>query len=135
MYIPTPRTYLKNIHKAEPPDISYLDEHHKIVTPSVSMALSSPLFNILNFVAASAAKAKLYALFLNAKETKILGIKLHKIGHTQPPTPIHCNNSTAEGITNSTIKRERSRSMKMRHFYICDLFKNKDVQVLCHPGQ
>ena len=49
---------------------------------------------ILKFVAASAAEVELGALFLNAKEAKIMRITLAELGHQQPPTPIHINNST-----------------------------------------
>eukprot|EP00804_Cyclotella_cryptica_P018372 CCRYP_015481-RA/>CCRYP_015481-RA protein AED:0.17 eAED:0.17 QI:0/0/0/1/1/1/2/0/862 len=52
------------------------------------------LCTILKFVAASAAEAELGALFLNAKETKIMRLTLQELGHPQPPTPIHCDNST-----------------------------------------
>jgi hypothetical protein len=44
---------------------------------------------ILKLVAASAAKAELGALFLNAQEAKILRLTLDELGHPQPPTPIH----------------------------------------------
>eukprot|EP00804_Cyclotella_cryptica_P025221 CCRYP_010322-RA/>CCRYP_010322-RA protein AED:0.44 eAED:0.45 QI:0/-1/0/1/-1/1/1/0/172 len=45
------------------------------------------LCTILRFVAASAAEAKLGALFLNAKESKIMRRTLKELGHPQPPTP------------------------------------------------
>ena len=41
MYITTPHTYLQNIHESEPPSIYSLGGNHKIVNPSVWMALSS----------------------------------------------------------------------------------------------
>jgi hypothetical protein len=59
---------------------------------------------ILKLVAASAAKAKLGALFLNAQEANVLRLTLNKLGHPQPPTPIHINNTTTVGIINNTIK-------------------------------
>ena len=67
----------------------------------------------LRFVASSAAKAELGALFHNAKEAKVLRITLEELGHKQPPTPIHIDNSTTVGIVNNTIKRQKSRSMEM----------------------
>ncbi len=33
------------------------------------------------------------------------------LGHPQPQTPVHCNNATALGIANSTVKRQQSRSI------------------------
>ena len=47
---------------------------------------------ILKFVVASAAKAEVGALSINAKEEKILRLILEELGHPQPPTPIHYNN-------------------------------------------
>ena len=82
------------------------------------------LCTILKFVAASAAEAKLGAMFLNAKEAKIIRLTLKELGHPQPPTPTHCDNATAAGIAKKTVKRQRSRSMEMRYFYICDLVKH-----------
>jgi hypothetical protein len=59
---------------------------------------------ILKLVAASAAEAKLGALLLNAQEAKVMWICLEELGHPQPPTPIHINNTTTVGINNNTIK-------------------------------
>ena len=57
---------------------------------------------ILKLVAASAAEAKLDAVFLNTQEAKVIRLILKGLGHPQPQ--IHINNSTAVGIVNSTIK-------------------------------
>ena len=75
---------------------------------------------ILKLVAVSAAEAELGALFLNAKEAKILRFTLLELGHPQPPIQIHINNTTAVGIVNITIKRQQSRSMEMRYFWLLD---------------
>ena len=56
------------------------------------------LCKILKFVAASAAEAELGAMFLNAKEAKIIRLTLEELGHPQPPTPMHCDNATAAGL-------------------------------------
>ena len=90
---------------------------------------------ILCFVVTSAAEAKLGALFLNCKEGMIFRMTLEEWGHPQPKMPVHCNNATAVGIANNTVKCQRSRSMEMRYFGVC----NKDAQdvynVKWHPGQ
>eukprot|EP00956_Cyclotella_meneghiniana_P010759 scaffold15068_cov99-Cyclotella_meneghiniana.AAC.1 len=62
----------------------------------------SIICSILKFVASSAAEAELGALFLNAKEARIMRLTLHELGHPQPPTPIHVDNSTTVGIVNNT---------------------------------
>ena len=63
---------------------------------------------ILQFVVASAPKAELGALFLNCKQAIIFRLTLEEMRHPQPPTPIHCNNYTAVGIANNTVKRKCS---------------------------
>jgi hypothetical protein len=90
---------------------------------------------ILRFVVASAAEAELGALFLNCKEGMIFRMTLEELGHPQPRTPVHCDNATAVGIANNTVKRQRSRSMEMRYFWICDKIAQDAYNVTWHPGQ
>jgi len=92
------------------------------------------LCTVLKFVAASAAEAELGALFLNAKEAKIIRLTLEELGHPQPPTPIHVDNSTTVGIVNNTIKRQKSRSMEMRYFWLLDGHIQKLFNFQYHPG-
>jgi hypothetical protein len=75
---------------------------------------------ILKLIAASTAEAKLGALFLNAQEAKVLRLILTELGHPQPPTPIQIDNTTTVGIVNNTIKRQRSRAIEMRYFWLLD---------------
>ena len=75
---------------------------------------------VLKFVASSAAEAKLGALFLNVKEGRVMRLTLAEMGHPQLPTPIHCDNATAVGIANNSVKKHRSRPMEMRYFYTVD---------------
>ena len=75
---------------------------------------------MLKFIVASAAEAELGALFLNCKEGKILLLVLQELGHAQPPTPTHCDNATATGIANDTVKKQRLHSMEMCFFWETD---------------
>ena len=103
-----------------------------------SIVLNGAIFilcGILKFVVASAAEAELGALFLNCKEGKIIRLILEEMGHIQPPTPVHCDNVTAAGIANDTVKKQRSRSMEMRFFWITDQVKLRAFDVQWHPGQ
>ena len=59
---------------------------------------------ILRIVICFVAKAELGALFLDIKEGKVFQLALSKLGHRQPPTPVHDNNSTAVGIADDTVK-------------------------------
>eukprot|EP00804_Cyclotella_cryptica_P000099 CCRYP_013740-RA/>CCRYP_013740-RA protein AED:0.54 eAED:0.62 QI:0/0/0/1/0/0/2/0/116 len=47
-------------------------------------------------------------------------LTLEELGHPQPPTPIHVDNSTTVGIVNNTIKRQKSQSMEMGYFWLLD---------------
>ena len=89
---------------------------------------------ILKLVAASAAEAELGALFLNAQEAKVIRLILRELGHPQPPTPIHVDNTTAVGIVNNTIKRQRSRAMEMRYFWLLCQEAQKILDVTHQPG-
>ena len=82
---------------------------------------------VLCTVAASAAEAKLGALFHNAKEAKVLRLIHHELGHPQPPTPIHIDNTTVRGIVNNTIKQQRSQSMEMKYFWLLDQEVRKNL--------
>ena len=76
------------------------------------------LCNILNSFVTSAAEAKLGALFMNAKEGKVIWLILKELGHPQPSTPIHCDTKTAAGMVNDTVKKYPSCSMEMKFFWV-----------------
>ena len=40
--------------------------------------------------------------FEHIKEAKIMRLTLQDLRHPQPPTPIHCDNTIATGISNDT---------------------------------
>jgi hypothetical protein len=73
---------------------------------------------MLKLVAASAAEVEFGAFFLNAQEAKVLCLVLEELGHPQPPTPIHINNTTTVGIVNNTIKQQQLCKMEMRYFWL-----------------
>jgi hypothetical protein len=73
---------------------------------------------ILQFVVASAAEAKLGALFLNCQEGMIFQLTLEDLGHPQPKILVHCDNVTTVRFANNTIKRQCSRAMEMRYFWV-----------------
>ena len=57
------------------------------------------------------------------------------MGHPQPETPIHCDNMTTTGITNDTIKKQRSRSMAVRFFWVTDQVKSGVMDIQWNPSQ
>jgi hypothetical protein len=58
---------------------------------------------IIKSVMSSAAEAELGALYINACEAVPCRTFLEELGHTQPPTPIQTNNSTALGVVTNNI--------------------------------
>eukprot|EP00804_Cyclotella_cryptica_P007704 CCRYP_001322-RA/>CCRYP_001322-RA protein AED:0.33 eAED:0.33 QI:0/0/0/1/0/0/2/0/410 len=93
------------------------------------------LCGILKFVVASATEAELGALFLNCTEGKILQLVLQELGHAQRRTPTHCDNETASGIANDTVKKQRSCSTEMHFFWVTDQVNRRNFQIMWHPGQ
>ncbi len=75
---------------------------------------------ILKLVAASAAEAELGALFLNAQVAKVLQLILTELGHPQPQTLIHIDNTMTVGIVNNMTKRQRLQAIEMRYFWLLD---------------
>ncbi len=89
---------------------------------------------IHKLVAASTAEAELGAPFLNAQEVKVLQLILTELGHPQPPTPIHIDNTTTVEIVNNMIKRQRSRAMEMRYFWLLDGETQQYFKFYYQPG-
>ena len=106
--------------------------------PTKPIKLNGAFFTscaILRFLIASAAEAKLGALFLNCKQATIFWLTLEEMRHPQPPMPIHCDNSTVVGIANNTTKRQRSRSMAMRFFWVADAVEQGKFDIKYYPGK
>jgi hypothetical protein len=82
-----------------------------------------------------AAEAELGALFLNAQEVKIMQLILTELGHPQPSTPIHINNTTTVGIINKTVKQQQSRAMEMRYFWLLDGESQQQFKFYWQPSQ
>ena len=80
-------------------------------------------------------RSSIRSIIYNAKEVKVLRLTLEEMGDAQPPTPIRTDNTTASGIANGTIKRQRSRAMDMRFFWIADQADQRNFKVLWAPGQ
>jgi hypothetical protein len=63
--------------------------------------------SVIKNVVASASESKVGACFHNAQSGAPLRVTLTKLGHTQPPTPLRTDSSTAFDILNETIKQKR----------------------------
>lgn len=68
-----------------------------LLQPCRPILLNGPIqtiAKICKFVVPSTAEVELSALFHNCQEATILCLALKELGHLQPPTPVHCDNST-----------------------------------------
>ena len=90
--------------------------------------------SLLPLVAISVAEAELGGTFYNAKKGKVLRLSLEEMGHKQGPTTIFVDNNTASGICNSTIKRQRSRSMNGQYFWLIDQVNLNTYRIVWAPG-
>jgi hypothetical protein len=90
---------------------------------------------VIKNVLASAAESEVGACFHNAQSGAPLRVTLTELGHTQPPTPLRTDSSTAYGIVNETIKKKRSKAMDMRYHWLTDRFCQKQFDVYWRPGR
>jgi hypothetical protein len=90
---------------------------------------------IIKNVVASAAESEDGACFHNAQSGAPLRITLTEMGHTQPPTPLRTDNSTAYGIFKETIKQKRSKAMDMRYHWLTSRVHQKQFDVYWCPGR
>jgi hypothetical protein len=101
-------------------------------------ALNGSILNVAAVIkngVASAAKSEVGACFHNAQSGAPLRVTLTELGHTQPPTPLRTDNSTAYGIVNKTIKQKRSKAMDMRYHWLTDRVRQKQFDVYWRPGR
>ena len=110
-------------------------KNEKILTPQKINGPIYVLSKILRIVVASAAESELGALFLNGQKAVSIRNTLNILGHPQPPTPMQTDNSAAFGIVNENVRRNKSRSMDMRFFWIKDRIRQKQFLVYWGPGK
>lgn len=89
---------------------------------------------IMREILASAAEAELAALFHNGREACPLRITLEELGHKQPATRIATDNTTAQGITEDTIKQKRSKAIDMRFYWIRDRARQGQFLIYWRKG-
>ena len=86
-------------------------------------------------VISSAVEAKLGAFLHNGKAVAPICTTLEELGHTQPPTPLQTNNTTAIGISSNNIKQKRSKAMGMRFYWIQDRVWQGQFHIYWKPGK
>jgi hypothetical protein len=88
---------------------------------------------VIKNVVASDAESEVGACFHNAQSGAPLRVTLTELGHTQPPTPLRTDNSTAFGILKETIKHKRSKAIDMRYHWLTDIVRQKTIRHLLAP--
>ena len=109
---------------------------------SITFSEFTPILNVLIFIMcqilrniiALAEEAEYGALFLNGQAAVPIRTTLIEMHYPQPPTPIQVDNSTAEGISNKSIKQKRSKTIDMRFHCIQDRILQEHFNVFWKPG-
>ncbi len=80
-------------------------------------------------------KSQTRCSFPKLQTGNIFRLTLEEMGHPQPPTRIYCNNSTAVGIANNTVKQQQSCLMEMRFFWVANAVKQGQFNIKYYPGK
>jgi hypothetical protein len=91
--------------------------------------------SVIKNVVASVAESEVGACFHNGQSGAPLRVTLTELGHTQPPTPLRTDNSTALSVLNETIKQKRSKVMDMRYHWLTNRVRQKHFDVYWRPGR
>jgi len=92
------------------------------------------LCQIMRQVVASATKAELGALFLNAQTICPIHTALEELGHPQPATPLQTDNNTASRIINDTVKQKCSKAVDMQFYWLHDCSQQGQFHIFWKPG-
>jgi hypothetical protein len=96
------------------------------------------ILNVASFiknVIASAVESEVGACFHNAQSGAPLRVTLTELGHTQPPTPLRTDSSTAFSIVNESIKQKRLKAMDMKYHWLTDRVHQEQFDVYWRPGR
>jgi hypothetical protein len=128
-------------------DAGYLNEegarsraggHHFLSENVDNPSNNGAIYNeasIIKAVMSSAAEAEIGALYINARKGVEVRNILEEMGHTQPPTPVQTDNSTAESIVNLRVQPKRTKAMDMRFHWLRDRGVNqKQFKFYWRPG-
>jgi hypothetical protein len=91
--------------------------------------------SVIKNMVASASESEVGACSHNAQSGAPLRVTLAELGHTQPPTHILTDNSTAFGILNETIRQKRSKALDMRYHRLTDNVRPKQFDIYWRQGR
>ena len=123
---------------SEPKACSHAGGHFFLLSDTADPENNGAALNLAHLIKAvmsSAAKAKLGALYINAREAIPQRHVLEELGHKQPPTPMRMDNSTTLGVVNNNTQPRRTKAMDMRfHLLRCHESQQQFHFFWC-PGQ
>ena len=89
---------------------------------------------VIRNVMTSAADAKNGALFVNSRFAIPARQLLDEMGHSQPPTPIQTDNTTALGFVTKNLQPKATKSTKMNYWFMRDRQDRKQFKYYWKPG-
>jgi hypothetical protein len=105
-----------------------LDDHAPLNHPISSHSTRIPV--VCSFVAEAEYAGAFASSRIATNERQIL----HDMGHTQPPTPIFCDNEVAIGLANGSVTLKMSKSLDMRFHWLRDRIQQRQFRALFIPG-
>jgi hypothetical protein len=87
----------------------------------------STILQIIKVVMSLVAEAKVGALFINCREAVPARHVLKFLGHTQPPTPMQTDNTTALGVVNQNVMK-KLKLMDMKYHWLQCRINQEQIQ-------
>jgi hypothetical protein len=75
------------------------------------------ILQIIKVVMSFMAEAEIGALYINCREAILARHTLEYLGHTQPPTPMLTDNTTALGVVNNNVMK-KLKAMDMKYHWL-----------------
>jgi hypothetical protein len=110
--------------------IFFLGNRHQ---PTRINGTISAISTIIPCVVSSAGEVEYAALFTGGQHAAGLRTILTDMGYPQPPTTILCDNTSAIGLVNDTIKQKRSKAIDMRFHWIRDRIHQNQFGIVYIP--
>ena len=76
------------------------------------------LCQIMRAVMSSACEAEIGTMYMNAREAVPARKTLKEMGHPQPRTPIHMDNSAAHSVVTNNIQPRWAKALDMRFYWL-----------------
>jgi hypothetical protein len=89
---------------------------------------------VLKHVVSSIVEAEFGALFVNAEEGTVTPTKLTEMGHNQDAIELKTDNTTEDGVINSTVQQKRSKAMDMIFYWVKDIVEQGQFKFGWAPG-